>query len=97
MPEKNFWTDKNLSWKAKGLLAYLLNVNAKATIRELITTSKDQRTAVHTGLAELKSAGYLQRFPVRDELGRFETYANEATATTKTIVKEVSKEEETSK
>jgi DNA-binding MarR family transcriptional regulator len=71
----DFWDDKNLSWKAKGLLGYLIK-KPKATITDLIKASKDQRTAVHTGLNELKKDGYLERYPIRDELGRIEAYEN---------------------
>lgn len=89
---KDFWGDTNLTWKAKGLLAYLTQVNEKATINELINASKDQRTAVHTGLSELRKAGYLKRLPVRNEFGRYEAYTNEATGNKKIKRKEIEKE-----
>lgn len=77
--EKEYLVDQNISWKAKGMLAYLLYCNENATINELIKHSKDRITSVYSGLSELKQAGYLKRFPVRNEMGRFQKYQNKPT------------------
>ena len=68
-------TDPNLSWKAKGIFVYLTD-NAAINFNELLSISKDKRTAIQTGLHELKNHGYLERFAIRDELGRFDFYLN---------------------
>lgn len=63
--------DPELSFKAKGLLAYLLSKpdNWKANISHLSTVSKDGKSAVASGLKELEKNGYLQREATRNEDG----------------------------
>lgn len=64
--------DKALSWKARGLLAYLLSMpdNWETNIEHLAKQGPDGRAAVSAGLKELQKAGYLHRQRVRGESGR---------------------------
>lgn len=60
--------DANLSWKAKGLLAYCLSKpdNWEIRIDNLIKSSTDGREAVQTGLKELRKNGYARIEPTKD-------------------------------
>lgn len=53
--------DESLSWKATGLLCYLLSLpsNWKLRLSHLATEKKDGRDSTRAGLAELEKAGYL--------------------------------------
>lgn len=66
--------DVRLSWKAKGLLAYLLGKPDNWTViaEFLVTQSTDGRTAVLSGLKELEEFGYLVRTKLRNEDGTFQ-------------------------
>jgi hypothetical protein len=68
--------DENLSFKARGLLAYLLSRpdGWHTDARQLAEHSTDGRTAVLSGLRELEEAGYLIRQQCRDEKGQFYSY-----------------------
>lgn len=65
--------DKNLSLKAKGLLALMLSLpkDWDYSINGLVTLSKDGRDSVKSGLSELKQAQYLKINKYKDELGQF--------------------------
>lgn len=69
--------DDRLSWKARGLLAYLLSMpdSWTARIEDLVNRGPDGREAVRTGLVELEQAGYLVRTRERRGDGTFEHYA----------------------
>lgn len=73
MIDKYGLNDVRLSWKAKGLLAYLLSKPDDWQIyeRDLIKRSTDGRDAVRTGLRELEANGYLSRQQLRGEDGSF--------------------------
>lgn len=73
MIDKFGLNDDRLSWKAKGLLAYLLSKpdDWKIYERELIKRSTDGRDAVRTGLRELEKYGYMSRRQLRNEDGSF--------------------------
>jgi hypothetical protein len=60
--------DRRLSYKARGLLFYLLTKPAdwKCVITNLVT-DHDRRTAVRTGLQELRRLGYVTLVVTRDE------------------------------
>lgn len=64
--------DASLTWKAKGLLAYLLGKpdNWQVRQRDLMNRSADKKTAVQSGMRELETAGYAKREEVRQG-GRF--------------------------
>ena len=74
MNGKSYWEDKQLSWKSKGILSYLLHCNKDATTKDILSVSKDKSTSVYSGITELEKAGYLKRYTVRNELGRFKDY-----------------------
>ena len=61
---KRVLEDDRLSWKAKGVLCYLLSRpdNWKTHVNQLVTVSTDQETSTRTAIAELIKAGYIQRF-----------------------------------
>ncbi|GMK49139.1 hypothetical protein PghCCS26_62690 [Paenibacillus glycanilyticus] len=75
MIDKYGLNDDRLSWKAKGLLAYLLSKPDDWQIyeRDLIKRSTDGRDAVRAGLRELETNGYLSRHQMRGENGSFGT------------------------
>ncbi|HDR8171996.1 TPA: DnaD domain protein [Bacillus thuringiensis] len=60
--------DENLSWRAKGLLAYMLSLPDDWTFHatELSQHAKDGKETTANTLKELKKAGYLKRYPVQD-------------------------------
>ncbi|MGH1297213.1 DnaD domain-containing protein [Bacillus pretiosus] len=73
--DKNYTTinntglkDKRLSWKAKGILAYILTLPDDWVFyrEELSRHAKDGLDSLRAGMKELKEYGYLKRFPVRD-------------------------------
>lgn len=63
--------DRNLSYRALGLLAYLLSKpnNWQIMITEL-STGREGRDAVYTAIKELINAGYVERKTIRDERNR---------------------------
>lgn len=68
--------DKNLSWKAKGILAYLLSLPDDWQIYETEITehSSDGIKATRSGIKELIDAGYIQRERLRNDEGKFSGY-----------------------
>jgi len=65
-----------LSFKARGILAYLLSMpdNWSCSSKHLATVGPDGRDAVRTGLLELQTAGYLVRQRQQDKTtGRWST------------------------
>jgi uncharacterized phage protein (TIGR02220 family) len=60
--------DKRLSWKAKGIMAYMLSMPDDWVfyINELTKHSTDGEKAFRSGLKELKENGYVKRKPVRE-------------------------------
>lgn len=72
MIDKRIFSDDRLSWKAKGILGYLLSKpdNWKVIITDLTKQSKDGEKAVYSGLKELVENGYLVRQPSRDAKGK---------------------------
>lgn len=66
--------DRRLSYKARGILAYLLSLpdNWSISSQYLSTVAPDGRDAVRTGLQELEATGYLVRTRIQDsETGRW--------------------------
>ncbi|MDU7472120.1 MAG: helix-turn-helix domain-containing protein [Paenibacillus macerans] len=66
-----FLSDERLSWKAKGLLGYLLSKpsNWRVYVSDLVKRSKDGKDAVYSALKELEAAGYIERRQLRDPDG----------------------------
>ena len=73
MLDKFSVNDSALSWKAKGLLAYLLSKPDDWQVyeRDIIAHARDSRDSVRAGLKELEAAGYIVREQVRNHRGRF--------------------------
>ncbi len=63
MMDKSFLEDTRLSYKAKGILAYLLSKpdNWKVIIGNLVNFSTDGKASVYAGLKELKDCGYYKK------------------------------------
>ena len=64
---KSMLDDEQLSWRAKGVLSYLLGKPAgwKLRVGDLLNKSKDGKHAVRAALKELREAGYAELRPVR--------------------------------
>lgn len=81
-PEKHFTVigneiirDKTLSWRARGILVYLLSQpdDWKTTAAHLTAVGLEGRDAVRIALVELQDRGYLQRRKHQDDRGRWTT------------------------
>lgn len=70
------FNDPSLSWKAKGLLAFLLTRpdNWQINVNHLRTCSTNGRDAIYSILKELIKVGYIQRFQKRTQQGRADGY-----------------------
>lgn len=73
MIDNAFFEDTRLSWKAKGLMGYLLSRpdNWKINHKDLVNRSKDGKDAVTSTLQELQNVGYIHYFQERAERGKF--------------------------
>lgn len=73
MIDRTIFSDEEVSWKAKGLLGYLLSKPDDWTVRmaDLVKRSSDGRYATASAIKELEIAGYLTRIQERDENGHF--------------------------
>lgn len=73
--DNNFLRLKNLSLKAKGLMALCLSLPEtwSYSINGLITLSSDGRASVTTALNELKAAGFLEVTIGKDEKGYYKS------------------------
>lgn len=76
---KSFIHDDNLSWKAKGILLYLLSRPDDWRIyeTEMNKHSSDGRDSLRTGIKELERAGYIHRTRRRNEKGQLREYEYE--------------------
>jgi hypothetical protein len=72
--------DKQLSYKAKGILAYLMSRPPDWQVyeTEIANHSRDGIKSVRSGVKELLAHGYLARQVIRDEKGRFQGYLYDA-------------------
>lgn len=73
----NLIKDNRLSWKALGLLTYLLSLPSdfKLRLESLAKQRSSGRDATRSGLRELEVAGYLLIERAHDEMGRFASTA----------------------
>lgn len=73
---KDFIHDSNISWKAKGILLYLLSRPDDWQIyeTELVKHSVDGLSGLKSGIKELEEKGYIQRNRKRDAKGRLKEY-----------------------
>jgi len=77
--DKNYTTinntglrDERLTWKAKGILAYILSLPDDWVfyMEEVATHAKDKLDSLRSGMKELKEHGYIKRFPIKDDKGK---------------------------
>lgn len=68
--------DKRLTWKATGLLAFLLSLpdDWSVNVRHLSSAKKDGRDGTISGLHELEKAGYVHKQLLHDDSGKFMGY-----------------------
>ena len=75
--DNDYLKDKNLSFKAKGILTYFLSLPGDWVIYfdEIITHSKDGIRSFRSGIDELIKEGYIRRYPIREDgvIVRWET------------------------
>lgn len=71
--DKGFIDSPRLSWRAKGILAYLLARPDNWEIREydLVAHATEGRDAVRKALKELKAHGYITKSQRRSNVGQF--------------------------
>lgn len=71
--DKTALNDDRLSWKAKGLLNYLISLPDDWTVheRDLAKRSKDGRDSTRAGIKELIQYGYVVRKRLHDSSGHF--------------------------
>ncbi len=69
---KSMLNDAHLSWRAKGILSYLLGKPAgwKMRVTDLVRHSTDGERAVRAALAELREHGYADLSQLRDNQGK---------------------------
>ncbi len=72
----HYLDNKELSFKAKGLLTYLLRLpdTWKINIADLVKRSIDGRDSITSAINELINNNYCLRFQVRTEKGQFDSY-----------------------
>ena len=71
--DKTFLSDTRLSWKAKGIMAYMLSMPDDWTfyLDELVKHSTDGNSSFRSGFNELKKYGYVRRERQKREDGTF--------------------------
>jgi len=71
--DNNVIRDDRLSWKALGILTYLLSLPSdfKLYLKMLGSLRPSGRDSTRTGLVELQECGYLSIEKIRDDTGRF--------------------------
>ena len=69
--DNNIFKNKELSWKAKGILTTMLSLpnDWEFSVEGLATMSDDKTSATRTGIQELEQKGYLKRTRVHDSKG----------------------------
>lgn len=73
---KSLLSDTRLSWKAKGVLAYLIGKTPdwKVRITDVVNQSTDGRDSVRSAIDELKQAGYAKSECVKSETGQVDEW-----------------------
>jgi hypothetical protein len=69
---KSMLDDPELSWQAKGILAYLLGKppNWKLRVKDLSNHARNGETSIRSALKELRGCGYAELIAVRNKRGR---------------------------
>ena len=64
----------NLSWKAKGILTYLLSLPTDwdVHLKEIEEHATDGITSLRSGIKELREAGYIKYHKYKDDKGKFQ-------------------------
>jgi hypothetical protein len=72
-----FLKDEGLSWKAKGLFAYILSLpeDWKIYVTELQNHATDGKESLRAAIKELTNCGYILQERVKDNRGRWASYA----------------------
>ena len=84
-----FLKRKDISWKAKGIMTYLLSLpdDWVVNLDEIKRNATDGESSFRSGWKELVSAGYVSRQPVRDEktkkIDHWETVIKESVSESK--------------
>nr|DAR63271.1 MAG TPA: Dna polymerase B [Caudoviricetes sp.] len=76
MEKFKFLEVKNLSWKAKGILIYLLTNKNLISFHELKNISKEGNEAIYSGLKELVEKGYISRVKFSDGTIEYNCFNN---------------------
>lgn len=73
---KEYLDDDSLSWKAKGLLTYLLSKpdDWNVVVEDLMKRSVDGKQSTQNGIDELKAAGYVVKQAERDDNGKIKQW-----------------------
>ncbi|MEB7782262.1 DnaD domain protein [Mammaliicoccus sciuri] len=73
---KEFIHDDTISWKAKGILLYLLSRPDDWQVyeTELVKHTSDGLSSLKSGIKELEEIGYIRRTRKRDDKGRLKEY-----------------------
>lgn len=78
----DFIRRKDLSWKAKGILTYILTLpdDWKINLNEITTHATDGEKSFRSGWKELETAGHIKRYPVRNgqRISHWETIIRES-------------------
>lgn len=74
--DKRAIQDDILSWKAKGILSYLLSLpdDWEIYVSELVKHAPDGAASLRSGMKELEKSGYLIKTLEHDKSGKFEGY-----------------------
>lgn len=74
--DNTFLRDDKLSWKAKGLFAYILSLpeDWKIYLNELQTHATDGETSLRSAIKELTDNGYIVQKRLKDDKGRWASY-----------------------
>lgn len=75
--DNTFLKDTRLSWKAKGLFAYILSLpeDWKIYISDLQERAADGETSVRSAVKELTEYGYIMQRREKDDKGRWAAYS----------------------
>lgn len=76
MINKKLLKDKKLSWKAKGILSYLMSLpnDWKIYLSEISRHSSNGKESLRSGIIELIERGYIDRFENRNKKGQIKGY-----------------------
>lgn len=79
MLDKTSVNDSSLSWKAKGILVYLLSKpdDWRVIESDIVKHARDGRDSVRAGLRELERAGYIVRAQEHGQDGKFQMVSYE--------------------